>query len=331
MKTVQAGKAKIDSSFGAARILASIAIVWVHTPRTDPLNRAMPLGVFATAFFAAAAMFFLARSLLREPGRCYFAYTKHRIVRLGAPFLVWTAFYLAFRNVCRVYITHEAPVFIDPWILLVGSSLQLWFLPFLLIASLIAFPIIKVATRSSHNRHVTAIVLAVLGLVMAFIPLPTFHGPADLARFQRCVWLVTPCVMWGLSVALYYDVLAVTVLRSKWATPVGAAITLVTMLCLCFDYGAVWAKNIGGLGWLLVSLSLPKTKTSELLAKLAPLGFGLYLIHPFIQGVLRAMAQVLHASGSVSIELLFFPLTITGALALSWVLYRNSRTAWLIA
>ncbi len=320
-----------ENGFHAARIIASLAIVWVHTPRSTALTPTLSVGVFGTAFFAAAAMFFMVRSLHREPARSFPAYCRKRLVRLGVPFLLWTIFYLLFRDFCRVVLSHERALAISPSMLLLGSELQLWFLPFLLLASLLMFPIVKLASRSHMSRKWGGGLLAFAGLLIVLMPVPAVYGSDDLRHFQKCVWYVLPCVFWGLSAALNYDWMSRTILRSRWTLAFGIAITLASMTAVWLHGNSVCGKNIGGLGWLIVSLSMPSCQMGNKLARLAPLGFGIYLTHPFFQGIFRAISQKIHWNTTAASDLALFAFSVAGAVAFSWLLRQNQRTAWLIA
>src|SRR5215510_5078912 len=53
----------------AARLVACLIIVWQHTPTSDSLLELHSYGTFATSFFVAASVYFLAQRLKRNPDR----------------------------------------------------------------------------------------------------------------------------------------------------------------------------------------------------------------------------------------------------------------------
>jgi surface polysaccharide O-acyltransferase-like enzyme len=319
-------KAARDVGFDAARVVASLGIVWVHATRSPQTEHVSGAGVFGTAFFTAAAMFFLARGLRREPDREYLDYTANRFRRLIVPFLAWSVIYFVFRNACRALLTHQPTVGITGGSLLTGTEMQLWFLPFLFFAGMLFFPMLKLAVQSDDTRRVVGWTTFWLGAALLALPAPHDES-SDRARFMTCAWFVTPSLCFGIAAGLL--VRSMDELRSWGFAVAGVGATVCSMAYVCLTGPSIVGKNLGGLGWLAMSLAIKPVKILQRLAKLAPLAFGVYLTHPFVTGTLRSVLLKLGCPSNGLFDISTFALTVPIAFGLSWLIHRSDRTRWL--
>src|SRR5579884_1068324 len=82
-------------SLDAARVIATLGVVWFHAVESTELHTSGVLGRFSVAFYTMAAMVFLVDSSYRRR-RPYLSYALDRVRRLYLPFLGWGAItYLA--------------------------------------------------------------------------------------------------------------------------------------------------------------------------------------------------------------------------------------------
>src|SRR5262245_5376228 len=86
----------------AARLVAAIAIVWLHTPESPPLAHLSVLSSFAVPFFVFTAVLLNLQSLRRNPDRPLGAYVVSRFNRIYVPFFVWSLLYFAFRDLKHI-------------------------------------------------------------------------------------------------------------------------------------------------------------------------------------------------------------------------------------
>ena len=316
-----------DVGFDAARVVASLGIVWVHATRSPQTEHVSGAGVFGTAFFTAAAMFFLARGLRREPDREYLDYTAHRFRRLIVPFLAWSVIYFVFRNACRALLTHQPMVGLTGGTLLTGTEMQLWFLPFLFLAGMLFFPMLKLAVRSDDTRRVVGWTTFWLGVALLALPAPRDES-SDRARFVTCAWFVTPSLCFGIAAGLL--VRSMEELRSWGFAVAGIGATICSMTYVCLTGPSIVGKNLGGLGWLAMSLAIKPFGVLQRLARLAPLTFGVYLIHPFVTGTLRSVLLKLGCQSNGIFDVSMFAFTVPIAFGLAWLIHRSERTRWLV-
>ncbi|WP_428937872.1 acyltransferase [Fontivita pretiosa] len=319
-----------DLGFDSVRLLASIAIVWAHSPRSDQIMWLQVLGVFGTSFFAAASVYFLAQGLRRDADRTLGRYALSRARRLYVPFLVWSIVYLIFRNLCRALITHKPTVQVTAMNLLAGGETHLWFLPFILIVCLVAFPLLRFALARPHRPAPIALAFAVGGLLLVVLPPPRFAPESDTVNFWRCAYWAMPSVLWGLAIALSDDVIRQLRDGAPRTTLLAAGITVTCLALLVTDGLSIYGKNIAGVACMLVALSLPRGNWQRSIAPIATLGFGVYLVHPLVLGVLRAGSQLVHLHPGPWLDLTHFALAVGFSLALARLIQQTRWLRWLV-
>ena len=96
------------------------------------------------------------------------------------------------------------------------------------------------------------------------------------------------------------------------------------MSIVCISGASIVAKNVAGMGWLMTSLSLRPIGPVRWIARLAPLTFGVYLVHPLVMGVLRsAMLKVGFPNDGI-FDVLIFTLTIPASFGLTAAIRRTA-------
>lgn len=268
------------SSIELLRLVAALGIVWFHmqAPGARIAYSALSLFLILTAFFAA-------ETAIRGGGTRFWA---GRVRRIALPWLAWSVFYLVLDWVRYGGLAPELSLD-DPLLLLIGLSIHLWFLPFVLI---ISGPIRLVARRIQSSR-------AALGSAVGAVPLA-------LAGFylQNRVALPAPLAQWAVALpAVCYGVVAA--LGRRWhgrlvpilfvGAVIAAGLALGTTEGLAQLAIAASAFEIGwGVDlewWLGIDFSM-----------LGRLSFGIYLIHPFCMLVYFKLFQ----GGALSIAAVMF-------------------------
>src|SRR5215471_2376240 len=158
--------------FDAARLVAAYSIVWIHTPRSAELAPWTVLGRFAVPFFAAAAVFFVIDGVHRQPQRGFVKYAIGRFQRIYVPFLAWSAIYLAFKVAKGALLPDQSNDFPGLSALWRGTFLHLWFMPFILVTSLVTFAVARAIVCRPNWQWVTCCLalLGGLGLALAAPP-----------------------------------------------------------------------------------------------------------------------------------------------------------------
>lgn len=231
---------------------------------------------------------FLAMQSMQRSGRYAVGV---RLQRLLLPWLVWSAFY----KLVLWKVSHgQEPLLTisDPWSLLAGASLHLWFLPFVGVAMFLVQPLGRLITTPAR------LAMGLAGLVAVSLPMYMAHQivglPAPLPQ-----WLFAfPVYALGLMMALahglgrwWWPVLAAAGLTGAAALATGGLALSYTILAAALAFELFWRLPV----------------QSPVLPKLGQTAFGIYLLHPFFLlvvykflggGVNQMLAAVLIFLGS---------------------------------
>ena len=120
---------------------AAYAIIWLHAPHIARLDDSRAIGRFAVPLFVMITILMVFESLARNPQQGLITYARSRFVRLYLPFMAWNGIYLAFKLLKGRLLPGEPNDYPGAEILWVGACWHLWFLPFILVVSLLAFAV----------------------------------------------------------------------------------------------------------------------------------------------------------------------------------------------
>ncbi len=282
-----------------ARFLAAFGIVWDHAraPFAD-------IGYLALALFLVLTSYLAVGSYLRSDGQGFWL---SRARRIAAPWLVWC---VVFRVIHEI-VSHQPFVLLsEPGSLLIGPSVHLWFLPFVMVFLVVIGPMCRLIAGPR------SLWIALIGLVLVSLPLGILHAEAaPLAWFVSNGPFAQPLPQWFYSLPLFLfgAVLALAQRLSMIWAPVAVAALIsavlfalvpefasIQMILVAAVFLAVWQVNITG-RWPTV---------------LAGFAFGIYLLHP---AVMLVAFKVFGPDIDRSAAALF---TFFGSWLLTWGLQR---------
>ncbi|MDZ4392099.1 acyltransferase family protein [Cypionkella sp.] len=250
-------------SVDLARFIAAFGIVWDHAraPYAD-------IGYTALGLFLVLTSFLAVGSFERSDGKRFWL---SRAQRIALPWLFWCVF---FRLVFEVVSDEPFHLLSDPWTLLIGPSIHLWFLPFVMIF------LVTIPWVSRFVDRPVRMYLAAALLVVVSVPLGLMHAElAPAAWFINPGTFPQPLPQWFFSLPLFWfgAILAVGKrMGLVWPVIVAAAVVSgilyyhspefasVQMILVAVVFEAIWRLNIKG--------SWPTW--------LAGFAFGIYLLHP---------------------------------------------------
>ncbi len=311
----------------AAKTIAMFGIIWIHSAQSAEMVPTIAKARFAVPFFVAAAVLMILRGFYTKPDRSLIRFTTTRLYRLGLPFVAWTVVYLLFKLAKRIVAPDEANEFPGWEILFLGSAYHLWFLPYLIVVSLL------VGFSARYVVHVQRPVLcgcvaAFVGIAWACTPYPAHQLPWDGLYFM---WLATPAVFGALAIFLFLQC------RQDWWQYKGpiqicAAVTLIASTLFLMQAGRNGlAEMLAGVSFLLLILQWSANgRVARRLGQLAPLTYGIYLSHLLFIKVGESFAQRIGVSVSPLSDLVLFTFALWGSVSLSWLLSLSPRTRWLI-
>lgn len=259
------------------RILAAIGIAWFHTdgaPHRQIAYAGLP--VFLLIFV----------SLLTRHGseNTTGSFLRRRSGRLLKPWLFWSVIY----GLCRLTKAAQMMDLGALWdmvsleTLLAGTSIHLWYLPYAFVASVFLYELNRWTARINHAAVTLAAVL--LGVAVLAVhasgmwdqglmrPLPQWEfGLAALPlgiAVGRCLEISSRDRqrLWLLAISL------IIVAECQILTSLG-------LHCSVIPYGIGVALVCLAYGW--------EIRSDFVVSSLAPLTFGVYLIHPLVAYALR--------------------------------------------
>jgi len=278
MARVQPVSAQRVVSIDLLRIVAAVGIIWFHTegaPYRQIGYAALPM--FLLLFFAL---------ITRQAPACSTRhFLKRRWDRLLKPWLFWSAVY----GVARL--THAASTrdltslanLLSPETLLAGTYIHLWYLPYAFMSGLLIHALNRPISKVSSNPLVVLAATAVGVLTLAVCtsdrhtsawvpPLPQWAFglaaiPLGLA-VGRSLAIPSPRAralhLAGISVATTAaGLIAIPFHVASGFIPYGLAVALVCLAC----------------GW--------RVRGNGFVAAVAPLTFGIYLVHPLVMHGLK--------------------------------------------
>jgi len=288
------------------RILAAIGIVWFHTENAPYRHIAYAgLPIFLLIFC----------SLLTSHGKDVSTgeFFKRRWNRLMLPWLFWSAVY----GLCRVakafFTGHAEPIesMFSAETLLAGTSIHLWYLPYAFLWGLI----IHALNRRTSDLDAEPI-----------IALSTAAGMALLAIHATGMWtnLPRPLPQWEFGLAALPLGVALgkchmVPSRDRQRLLLAGIALIVAIECqVLHRLGFGTSVVPHGIAVLLVCLAYGwPIQGGRIALSMAPLAFGVYLIHPLVGHALRGVPQI---SGSYG---LVIPLTVSVAALVTLILKRT--------
>ena len=254
MKAAVAHRSSID----LARFVAAFGVVVAHAYAS--INDWV--GHLALGLFLILTAFLAVQSAQRAGGSYAFVPRARRLI---LPWLVWSAFY---RLVDLVF-SHNPDRFVplsDPWTLLYGSAIHLWFLPFVALAMVLVAPAVQLI------RGPGALGLASVGVAVLSVPLLVPHVQG---------WLPVPLPQWVFALPLYALGLLLGIshpMGKAWMPAL--AVAAMTSFAVWYSGNMPWAWTLMG-SLVAFELFWRLPIRGRILPHLGQVAFGIYLLHPF--------------------------------------------------
>lgn len=149
------------------RVISIFAVVWIHGCDTNKTAKSLQTyTAFAVPCFIIMSAFLMQMSCSTKTDR-YIEVVYKRIKRLVPAYLAWTMLYLIFRFIKRSFISN-VPIDFDliSIVFCGGASYQLWFVPALLIWTVVFAPLVFFTTKCDNGNLLTASLFVLAGTML---------------------------------------------------------------------------------------------------------------------------------------------------------------------
>lgn len=324
---------------------------WAEYPPSDriaPLLLRAVLYTARTELFLIISLFLLLMALERRP-RSYGATLREQSRRLLVPFLFWTLFYAgyglikadAFGYLGAALRDLESPQVWISYLLLGRVKYHMHFLP-TLFGLVLLYPLFRLAVRYPALGAAVLIGLIVRRELDGFV-YATFWGSEALPYLVRAIKITTYAgygMVAGAALGLWQRLEGPA--RQQWCAPVlylGGLLFALKLVATWktvesgawpFDYTpGYWADFLMPVVLFATALSLGHRHWPEILARLAPYSFGLYLCHPIFLDLCEIWLRDVDWSPIAQIGVKI-SLTLLATSLLVWALAQMRLAAWTI-
>lgn len=287
------------------RSLGIYGVVVIHfsqvldLPSTPALELVIRLRDCSFPIIVLTSFFVMTRSLMARPDRRFGSFAANRFTRLAVPCFIWTALYWVMFEVAGPLGRGASPSW-PPLTIWLTGFVHLWFLQFLFLGSVAAFPVIRfIVARPRLNRVFAA------GFVAAAAAYGLW-GRQHLTEHALSVWInladdslrvaATKSVAWGkyIPVGIAMAFLADSI-DAWYRRPVFRAATLVAAASAMWLHVSSAAPEVSrslySLAVFVVLLRPWPPGSLDWLRPAAKYSYPVYIIHPAVaQAVLLAFA-----------------------------------------
>jgi peptidoglycan/LPS O-acetylase OafA/YrhL len=314
------------------RFFAATGIVFVHTVQSDLFLHWGHFFRFAVPFFLFASLYYQTLSFRRKPDVTFSSYAVGRFFRLYMPFLVWSAVYLGVRDVKRMKLTHLGPAKLTLSMIWKGTEYHLWFLPYLLVASILLCAVHKFIIQKRPNLRWTMIGLALAaGVVACYFGKPNGSGE-DYSEpaFEYFQWRINlPATFWAMAFAWAMAAGPMVYRISSLVGWGGLALAFTCSVWQAVHDIALFPRAMTGLGCMLAALSPWKQQLWAGVAKLGRRGYGIYLCHVLPIEIVKAITNKKGFAHTPALDVAVFAVSFVAAVSIALLLDRSKKTAWL--
>lgn len=305
------------------------------------------VGRWGTAFLNLIAGFFVVLTLQKYLGRNAAAtasitgraagtakFAWHRVIRIITPFVVWSGLYVMARGFNYVMFGHETSLRWSWELLFWGTTYHLWFLPYLVVVTLLTLPLIAMAIGSTRSQRIGAAVFLTAALAMMTIPFPSWlPQPGGDYQAMRTLYIRSPGFLLGLGMGLLWISGVRPVVYRWWGLAVVAACLVgcaaMAMLAPSEQVQFIFARA-AALAGLLLAFAAWRGPIANFVGRMGSLGFGVYLCHVLVIEALWAVARSMGVPSGLPADVGMFFVAVAASFWLASMMRQSATLKWLV-
>jgi len=301
-----------------AKLAAAAAVVWIHVMSCDASQELLPLCRFAVPFFTCAAVYFVLQkgSSQRIPVH---SYCLQRARRLYVPFLWWSGVYLAARLLKHTITGDGAPITLSSATLLNGTAHHLWFLPFICLASILAYVVVqRIGPPRSGLEVGWALAFLLVGIGFALTPCPVIIQTVEfpLSYFIDHSWDALPAIFFGAALFCLLRIM-------EPPRPLRIAALVLAFAAIAWEFVLgvhALAPHIAGASILFFTTTQANRDWMKWIWPWAQLAFAVYLMHVLFVEAFQTLANRYGGVPSLPADLSIWALAlVVSALAAKFI------------
>lgn len=292
------------TSVDLMRFIAAACVIYLHTVSGYALEYTGGFTRFAVPFFSASATYFAVFSACSTKRTPLTTYARSRVVRIYVPFALWSLIYFASRAVASCFLNTNSPS-IGIEVLYTGPSHHLWFLPYIVTATLAAFILARVM-HSLGSLDVAGIVMFMVGGI-ATLTEPDINSVLGYTASLSYKTLASAC--WGFALAAVVQSGRFVCGGPQVRSAVAVAGFLSLIILAHFDSTSLLYPNLCGWFALAMALAVP-LKPSKAIILLGSYAYGIYLTHILYVEGLQDLVAALQIDPVSWMSLIVFILSI---------------------
>ncbi len=310
------------------RGIAILGVIWLHAANVLPEG----IGLTAVPYFVIMAVIMTGRSLSKRPDESAGSYIGKRFIRLYPAFLFWCVIYESIRQLKLIKEGGLSNIQID-WLGFIGGTYEhLWFLPFLLISTILVVPIVKITAHHSLLRKVVSIITLLLAATVAVLPVPREVEALKLP------WLWIRASYWAIPSLLIGISMMTAMIDAKLDLKVPKFLGIVGLITLIFATILQWrsvdpwlpAATYGGLGAAWLAMSGIGKPVLKYFTALGGMSLGIYLSHVVFLRVLVMVLDKKQIAVSPATDIAGFFFALAGGFITTWILSKSKFTRWTV-
>lgn len=266
------------------RILAGFGIVWWHTENAPGRS----IG------YAGLPVFLMIFCALTVSGRTwdegnFYSFARRKALRLIKPWIFWSIVYLGVKVSRQLYLKEALSGCLERNMLLVGTHIHLWYLPYAFMVCLLIFPLRRLCMHSQHRRTLLlAVGAGCILLVLCPVAMVSFELPRPVPQW----FFGLPALSIGVAIGIVYSRMSGNTQRLVFV------IMALSTVFICLMMKSLGYHDLATPYCVAIvpvcTVFMWNGRLHKSLYKWASLTYGVYLIHPLVGMTLRqgGMGQV---------------------------------------
>lgn len=314
------------------RAFAALGVVWVHAARSpDSVALGLSaLGSWGTAFLNVIAGYFVVVALSKGKTNLW-SFAGHRVWRLGAPFVVWTLIYFGARYV-NYAVTGNFNRLSFTQMLFTGTIYHLWFLPYLILITLITLPLVGRAVQSREHARRWCSLFMVMAIALLMFPM---LSNIPILALDDHLWYIrfvsrAPGFLIGVAIGLW-------MLAGNRSKPQGITVVICVGVVVACAAMTVWTdvprtivNRVAAVAAFIIALAPWEHPVAKTIGKVGAWGFGIYLCHALFCESLLVGMRLLHIPMSLTTDVLVAAATFVLSASFVYCVRRIKRLRWLV-